>query len=129
MSYTLSDIYPFATQDGKAIPLDILKPSGLILHAYTEGSASTLIIPEQYQVGMFLATTSCLVCFGEELVKPFVDSIIYENTLLVPSGNVVSSAIRHPSLSIIGLNEGGQLYIQLIDRWAGLALDRQYQRK
>ena len=41
-----SEHYPFATQDGKAIPLDILKPSGLIPVPFTEGAPVEITLPD-----------------------------------------------------------------------------------
>jgi len=123
-----SEVYPFATQDGKAIPLDIIKPSGIITKTFTLAAAS-FTIPAGYKVGTFLATVGCLVRFGATLPNPLVDATLYEDTLLVPNDTIVTSSILSTTVYVKGLAESGTLYVQLIEKWIGLALDKQFTRK
>lgn len=124
----LQQIYPFATQDGKAIPLDIIKSAGLLTKAYTT-SVSTFTVPEGKQVGVFLASSACLVRPTTELPGALLDGTTYEDALLIPSDVAVASVVMPGTYYIKGLSVAGTLYLQFIEKWAGLALDKQFQRK
>ena len=129
MATNLEEIYPFATQDGKAIPLDILKPSYLLLCAYTESAVATYTLPEDAQVAMFISAKDCLVSFENDLTSIATDGTAYAKTLVIPGNTIVSSACSSLTMKVKGIAESGTLYVQLIEKWAGLALDRQYSRK
>ena len=126
---TPQEVYPFASQDGMAIPLDIIKPSCLVIKSFSP-SSSSFTIPENYKVCTLIASTACLLRFGEDFPTPLVDATLYENTLLVPQDTVVTASLLPETIYVRSLGEDiGTLYIQLIEKWAGLALDRQYARK
>ena len=122
-------VYPFATQDGQAIPLDILRPSGLVLIAFTDSASVELEVPDDQSVAIFIATSTCAIQFGSVLPAPLVGSTLYPDTLLVPAGQAVASVLSPGLCSVLGLSSDGQLFVQFIEKWAGLALDRQYTRK
>ena len=122
------DIYPFATQDGKAIPLDILSPSYLVRIAFTSAANTAITLPEDTQVAMFLATQAVIVSFDETIA---VTSPTWQQAscLYIPKDGIVSSSVQALTIQIRGVAESGDLWIQTIKKWAGLALDRQYVRK
>lgn len=126
---TPAGIYPFATQDGKAIPLDIIKPEGILLQTFGVGSSSSFTLPEGSLVGTFTATSACLVRFGTDLPGSLAADTLYAETLLIPAETTVTCALTAGLVYVIGLVEEGTIYVQLIKKWAGLALDRQYLRK
>jgi hypothetical protein len=123
------DLYPFATQDGKAIPLDIIRPAGLIIQEFTSNSNTALNSTEELDVAVFMASKPCTVSFDTEIPYPAVNGTFYPGALIVPAGVIVTVKCPSSSLFVRGLSEGGTLYIQAIERWAGLALSVQLQRK
>lgn len=123
-----SEVYPFATQDGKAIPLDIIKPAGLILQAFTPLAVASFIIPAGYKVGTMLASKACIVRFGQT-IPALVDGTFYEDMLLIPNDTIITVSFDPTTLYVEGLTESGTFYLQLIERWAGLALDKQFSKK
>lgn len=125
---TPSELYPFATQDGKAIPLDILKPQGLLILPFTTDAVASISLPAGSTVAMLIASEACLVSFDHSLATVPTNEFLSE-VLLVPYNNVVSCSIPSLDIKIRGVDNPGTLYVQLIEKWAGLALDRQYQRK
>ena len=125
---TPSEVYPFATQDGKAIPLDILKPSSLVFYAFTDVAKTDIVIPTTSQVAIFLASEACLLSFEGSLIA-LTSGIEYTKTLLIPKDVIVASVIQGTFAQIRGLTASGTLYVQLIEKWAGLALDKQFTRK
>lgn len=127
MTATPSDIYPFATQDGKAIPLDILKPSYLF-HVALTAESTPISLPEGAVVAMFLADQAALVSFGEP-VSAVTSAWSQEHCLYIPKDGIVSSALISTSVHVKAVGTLGSLWIQIIEQWAGLALAKQYVRK
>ena len=121
------EIYPFSTQDGKAIPLDILKPSHLFHISFTTTSSS-ITLPEGAQVAMFMATVGAIVSFGAA-VSFAGGSWNQANSLYVPKDIIVSSTVKDSTIHVRGVEGSGSLWVQIIEKWAGLALTKQYSRK
>lgn len=124
----LKDLYPFATQDGQAIPLDIINPAGLVFQDFILGASTEFTIPAGYEVGTFFATKDCIVSFGADLVS-FDANTMHTNTLLLPAGVVVTAAFIAGPAYVRGIAEVGTVYMQLIEKWAGLGLPQQFVRK
>lgn len=121
-------IYPFSTQDGKAIPLDIIKPRAVIVQPYLVSAGATFQMPSYAVVGVLMSDTGCLVRFGEEGIvatpgMPITDCII------VPAGGIITTVLTPGDVHVLGLAKGGTLYIQLIEQWAAMGLATQYGRK
>lgn len=123
-----SEIYPFATVDGKAIPLDILKPTYLSITQFTAEASTEINLPVNAVVGMFISNKAVVISFEAPLAAIGTEPIL-SKTLIVPENVIVSSSILANKLHIRGIAEAGTLYIQLIEKWAGLALDKQFTRK
>lgn len=128
MSTTPNEIYPFSTPDGKAIPLDILKPSYLGIYAFPADASVSFTLPEESQVAMFISTVPAIVSFSAAL-DAFSSGQLLANTLIIPEKSIVASSILNPTFHVRGIAEAGTLYIQIIEKWAGLALIKQYSRK
>lgn len=126
---TPANVYPFATQDGKAIPLDILRPSGIMILTFQVATESFFIIPNGYEVGIFFSPTWVLARFGQPFTVPVLNNTLYTDALIIPSGTMTVASLTQGPCYIKGLTENGTLYLQLIEKWAGLALDKQYIRK
>lgn len=124
----LAQVYPFATQDGKAIPLDIIKSAGLIVKSFSL-TAELLIFPEDKPVGMLIASKACVLRMGQTLPDTLSDAVEYSDTILLPTNMAVICALTAGAWYVKGLTETGTLYVQFIEKWVGLALDRQFIRK
>lgn len=124
-------IYPFSTQDGKAIPLDIIKPKGLISCAYTNGVVAHCVIPPDGSVGVLTSSFPCILRFGAvDMPVPPVDGVYYPDAVYIPAGGIITVALTPGPVSVVGAaTKSGVLYIQLIEQWAGLGLPTQYGRK
>ena len=119
------DAYPFATQDGKAIPLDILRPSGL----YRLATGSLITLPEGSEVAAIHAIGgSALLGFGGSIPPELVLETYYPQALFVPAEGTV--IVRVPDLVVsVSASAATTVYVQLIAKWAGLALPAQYAKK
>lgn len=119
-------LYPFSTEDSKAIPLDIIRPLALLRKAVASGAIATLAIPASWSVASFFSPTGCIVQFaGASLVSPLVDGTEYLDTLLVPPSCIVTATVIPGDAKILGLGAASYLIIQQMEKWAGLALQRQ----
>jgi hypothetical protein len=124
----VNQVYPFSTADGQAIPLDIIKSSGLVKKDFTALSTGsfTLVAGE---VGVLLASAPCLVRFGTTIPEVLLDGTLYSDMYLVPRDTVITVSLTAGIIYVRGIEEDGTLYLQLIEKWAGLALAKQYSRK
>lgn len=125
---TPAGVYPFATQDGKAIPLDIIKPISIITKTFVSGSDSSLVIPSGAVVGTITATKDCILRFGFA-VGSLVDGAELSDSVFLPENATITLALTVGTAYVRGIANSGSIYIQLIEKWAGLALNAQYQRK
>jgi len=125
-----ANLYPFSTQDGKVIPLDIIRPSALVKLSPTASIAGPLAIDISYSIGVFMSDVDCLVRFGSTISLPLGAGTIYTNVLLVPANTLTVSVIPASPLYYATAGEvAGTLWIQLIAKWAGLGLEKQFVRK
>ena len=121
-----NQLYPFSTEDNKAIPLDIIRPVALLRQAISASSLAALIIPDGWAVASFYSPTGCLIQFVDTTlpVSP-ADGVAYANTLLVPPNCVVTSTILAGASRVLGLSGTSYIIVQQIQKWAGIALQRQ----
>lgn len=120
-------LYPFATEDSKAIPLDIIRPLAMIKKSFPAAGVAALTIPVDWLVASFFSPTGCFVQFGSAtLVNPPVDNTGYVDTLFVPPNCVITSTVINGAATVSSFNlAAGTLVVQQIQKWSGLALSRQ----
>lgn len=125
---TPAGVYPFSTQDGKAIPLDIIKPTGVLRKTFTSAGDDMLVVPDGTEVATIHADADCVVGFDGS-VGVLVDGVVLPNSLYVPAGSIITVALDSGPIAVRGISGSGTLTLQTIDKWAGLALSLQYNRK
>lgn len=118
-------LYPFSTQNGEFIPLEIIRPTGIISKSFTISGVSTIAFPATMQLAGFYSEEGCIIDFSNTLSAPLADGTLYSNALIVPPQMLVSSVILSPTAKVIGLKIPGVLLVQGIYKWAALALSRQ----
>lgn len=124
----IEQAYPFATQDGKAIPLDVIKSKGIMLLNLTS-VASSFTIPEGKEVAILLASTLSVIQPGNTLPDALISGTEYPGGLFIPSGIAVSALLAPGAYKAKTVTGAGTVYIQFIEKWAGLALSKQFVRK
>lgn len=124
MAQAPSEAYPFATTDGKAIPLDIIKPKGFI---YSSFPGSITIPANTSGVSFFYATESCVL--APSFSPALTEDTYYSGALFVPKGHAVISTLLEGTFQIEAIDNPGFLFVQEIEKWAGLSLDIQYVRR
>lgn len=119
-----TDLYPFATADGKAIPLDIIRPSALL----RKETAGLITVPAQYKVAIFYSIGGDSTVVGGTAAVPIVNDTILEDVLYIPAGGLVIASLPSSSL-YMQPGAGAILVVQFIEKWAGLAVTPQTGRK
>lgn len=123
-----SEAYPFATQDGKAIPLDILRPSNF-MYLDTIITSAAFTLPAGSKVATFLASENCLLRF-DAAVPAIVSGTPITDCLFLPKNVIVISSVLSEKIHARTIAaSSASIFIQCIEKWAGLAMDSQYRRK
>jgi len=134
---TPRQVYPFATVDGKPIPLDIIKPSGLQIISVDDATGGSLVAPAEMidpgLVVVFMASDLCLVKIGDATppsAASFAAGALVEDCIIVPKNTLVTTWIKAETAALGARAILGTvtLYVQYIERWAGLALPLQYRK-
>lgn len=119
--------YPFATLDGTAIPLDIIKGKGFIRKNITASTKSTIAIPAGSEVAMVQSTADCILFLDDaESAGAIVSGTFYPNAIFIPRGLAITITLKEATASVLGFTEAGILTIQFIEKWAGLSLPTTY---
>lgn len=121
------DNYPFATKDGKVIPLDIIKPTGVIIKTFNSDNPLAITIPEGILVAVLSATEACVVQLTTSVIPS--DGVFIEDALYLPANTLVTTTLKAGSINVIGVQRSGRLAIQAIEKWAGLSLDINYTKR
>ena len=124
MSIT-NEQYPLTTQDGTAIPLDIIRPLGLIYQTVSSSGWTTMTIPAGMELAMFKASEDCYVDLTGTVAVAPVAGTHYPSMLFVPRGFIVSSTVAPGTIKVRSVSVAGQIFIQGIQKWAALSLPRQ----
>lgn len=121
----INEQYPLTTQDGVAIPLDIIKPSGLIFQALTSSAWTSITIPLKTDLVMLKASEDCILDMTGLAAIAFVEGAYNAKALYLPKGFVVAVAIDPGVIKARAVSTATVLYIQGIYKWAALSLPRQ----
>lgn len=126
--------YPLATADGQAIPLDVVRPNSSVQLSLTTGAGSTaLSLPASTEVMVILATKDCLIQFAASaaVATAYVSGTLKADSFFIPANTliVLSPIPEKTSFSMIALAEAGSAYINFLEKWAGMALQSQFNRR
>ena len=121
------ELYPFTTEDAKAIPLDIIRPLALIKKSFVGAGQTAIAIPVGWKVAAFYSPTGCMIQFAASVLPgPPLDNTVYTDTLFVPPSCLVTATVLEGAGVIVSLNgAAGYVIMQQIQKWSGLALKRQ----
>ena len=127
--------YPLSSADGQAIPLDIIRPEGLIMVEFTEFAGSTGVkLSESTDCFMLKSDRECLIRFstsGATVASIPVAGTEALDYLFVPANYLamISPPIGKRFASIIGLTTSGTCIIQYLQSWSGLRSKSQNNRR
>lgn len=126
--------YPFSTADGKSIPLDIVRPYGSIKKTFVTGtSTAALAVPDSVEVMAIMANADCIIQFAASSASAsaFSDGVLKADAYFIAADllTVISPPLGKKSFAIIGDSSSGTAIIQFLQKWAGLSLASQVNRK
>lgn len=121
------ELYSFSTEDGKAIPLDIIRPLSLIRKTFLAVGVGSFTIPANWKIASFYSNVGCFIQFAAAVIpNPPIDDTEYADVLWVPPNFVVTATVVVGAARIIPAEQvAGYVVAQQIQKWAGLALKRQ----
>lgn len=121
--------YPLSTPDGTAIPLDLIKPMGILRLPFITASYNAQTIAATYQDKLFTAyaTEDCYLSFAASPAA-VVDDVVTTDTLFVPAGVMLAFTTNSLYLAAQGVSVNGIVHIEIVDVWAGLLLETQVNR-
>lgn len=124
--------YPFSTPEGAAIPLDILRPVGVLKKDFLSASGSAAeALPANTLAVLVRATRSCFIRFSNApATKPIsaTPSVVIADTLYLEEGEIQTISPGKLFYSVIGDTEAGTLTMQILETWAGLVTEAQINR-
>lgn len=121
-----SQLYPFATEDGKSIPLEVIRPLGAFVLSVPDEATFTT---GPYELVSIRSTKDAILVFNS--ATSIVEGVELADALVLPAETIITAAIPIDTPSKIKLMEDGpaKLYIQYIQKWAGLGFQRQLVRR
>jgi hypothetical protein len=126
----INQLYPLSSEDGKAIPLDIVLPLGVVLKALPANVHTILAIPAAFATVSIFATVDCVIDFTGSLSFPAPE--LLTSALVVHRDTVISALLPNTgNVRVIPLAaaEFGVIRIQQVQKWAGIGLARQLGRR
>ena len=121
------ELYPFATQDGKAVPLEIIQPTAMVMLDITT-SYSTLALPDSLNLAAIFASCDCVIDLTGAATT-LTSGTLYNSMLFVPASTVVMAKLETVTAKIRAVSDSGVIFIQGVERWAALNLARQFTGK
>jgi hypothetical protein len=126
--------YPLSTADGQAIPLEIIKPHGIIKKSFLSSAATAaMAVPSTIDIIAISADQDVIVQFASSSASAaaLVDGVLTEDAVYIQKDiiTVVSPPIDKKSFSIIGDTANGTAIFQFIERWGGISLASQITRR
>ena len=118
------NLYPLSTQDGQAIPLDVIRPTGLLWISHNTSE----VLPDGISVIAIHANGGdAQIAFGNTAFTGVAAGVLQENILYVPINGVVIAEVVDPTIT--AYCPTATVYIQLMEKWTSLALAKQTGRK
>lgn len=118
------EVYPFATQNGNPVPLDIIKPLSLAYLALTT-SFATIVLDATTNLAMIWASEDAVIDLANS-ANALTSGTVRTSWIFIPKGSVVAASINSGTVRARTLSAAsGNLMIQGIQKWSMLALPRQ----
>lgn len=123
-----SQRYPLSTPDGISIPFDVIRPSGYLAVNTALTVSGQIAIPAGCEIISFTTTEDCIVRFGANASIPS-SGVVLGDAVHIPREMRITVAPTAEFFTVIAEGIAGVLRCQLIDKWAGLALQTQYNKR
>ena len=122
-----NELYPFSTQDGQPIPLEIINPLASVYFAHTTTAAS-LVLSAKFNLSAIFSTEHCIIDLSNTL-SSWVSGTTYNDTLFIPKETIVLAVLPTATIKVRSFDTSGNLFIQGVQKWAAMNLPRQFTGK
>ena len=120
----VKQLYPLATQDGKPIPLDVVKAVGLIVVDLTT-TFQAIVLDSKYSLAVVYSEVGTLLDLANGAVTVPVSGTDYPDWQFIPAGFAVACILPVGTIRVASVSGTGKLCIQGVQQWQVLALPRQ----
>jgi len=126
----LTNRYPIATADGKAIPHDVLRPKGFYRLDLSTSPSGILNLPSGTKLLVLCSTTDCVIKFDSSVAVAMPgNATLLSAAMFLPKNTIQTVSPDVASLSGVAITVSGTLYITIAGAWSGLGLEHQYSRR
>ena len=125
-------LYPLSTDNGVAIPLDIVRPLGSIKWTVASGGDLAITIPGTFALVSVFSNVNCLLDFSNTVSYPAADATKYESSFMIPADTILTLAIpSQGAAKLVNLSAEvtGLVVMNCLQKWAGIGLRRQLERR
>jgi hypothetical protein len=121
-------LYPLSTQDGKAIPLDVVKPASMVSYNFAANTAGAIVIPASYGLCYVFATQNCILRLSATaLPAGLVSGTEYQDTFFIPANTLMTIFLTGGAAQLLGGAYAGSLNICSVEQWGAFLQSRQVQ--
>ena len=127
---TPSDLYPLSTIDGKEVPLEVIKPIGIMIASFSSSPSSPVAIPDASKLIGISSTEDCFVLFANATISVPANNTYVSGVLFVPADTIITVIPSAAYYSVVSASSNnGTLTLQFLETWHGLALPTQFVRR
>lgn len=120
-----SQLYPFSSQDSKAIPIEIAAPLSVVKYALVANTKKDIVVPASWVVGWIYSDVDIVFSHNDtDLVYPMVEGTEYTDATFIPKRRPYSIKWVPGAGSILPL-ASGTVYMMKIEQWAALVQAKQ----
>lgn len=126
--------YPLSTADGQSIPLEVVRPHGVVSKTFLSSSPGVdMTIPSTIDIFSILCDQDCIIKFAASgaSASALSDGVLATDVAVVIRDvlTVLSPPIDKRSISLRGLSANGTALISYYENWAGLSTQPQLTRR
>lgn len=120
------ELYPLSTRSGDAIPMDIIKPEKVVILDVAPNSVTAHTFAEDNKILVLYATVDTVLSFsGASMVAPVPEGTYLTDAIFIPAFTIITCESIAGSGKIVSLVDTGTLVIQVVEKWAALAVPKQ----
>lgn len=122
MSQAEQELYPLASQEGRAIPFEVAEPVALAVIPFTDTATAPLSFPTGSEIVVILSSEPCIIAFGKT-VPTITNDTFHTDCAMIPADALVYLKIPADKESISVVRDGstnGTAKIQVYRTWRAL---------
>lgn len=112
--------YPLATQDGQAVPLEIVKAASFLFAVLVNGVNKQLTIPAGIVTAYVMSTVNCVLKNASAPFTALAADTVYADSMFIPADHLTTIQLTPGTINIWPLG-AGTIYITGIEQWAALS--------